>query len=149
MGHIADAVKHHDLAGLRSLFSARAREKATDLDAGLKYFLSVFPPGRFTWKSQGSGLIGDSAYLKQTTEVYGHYEVLAGGKKFELYFADFSVNNLDDPDNVGLYALGVVPYADDAYSSTGPKNPFDVWASQFGIVDHKATGDPGVYVPQK
>ena len=51
MRHIASAVKSHDAAALKKLFSARAREKATDLDSGLDYFLSVFPSGRMTWKS--------------------------------------------------------------------------------------------------
>jgi len=32
MQHIADAVKNHDAAELKKLFSTDAREKATDLD---------------------------------------------------------------------------------------------------------------------
>ena len=55
MQHIADAVKNHDAAALKRLFSRTAREKATDLDRGLKYFLSIFPSGKMTWKSEGTG----------------------------------------------------------------------------------------------
>ena len=47
--------------------------------------------------------------------------------------------------NVGIYALGIVPSAEDGYMASGAKKPFDVWVSQFGISDmtYAATGDPG------
>jgi hypothetical protein len=54
MQHIADAVKSPDAAALKKLFSVCAREKATDMDSGLKYSLSVFPSDRKTWKSEGT-----------------------------------------------------------------------------------------------
>ena len=70
----------------------------------------------------------------------------AGAKKYDLYFAYFSVNDFDPP-NTGIYALGVVPSVDE---DTTSRTPFDVWASQFGISDkdQSALGDPGVYIPQ-
>ena len=51
MQHIAEAVKAHDAAALKKLFAPRAQEKATDLDGGLAYFLSIFPSGKMTWKT--------------------------------------------------------------------------------------------------
>ena len=44
---IADAAQNHDAAALKKLFSQRARQKAADLDGGLKYFLSAYPSGHF------------------------------------------------------------------------------------------------------
>jgi len=150
MRHIADAVRQHDAAALEKLFSPRAREKSTDLDGGLKYFLSVFPSGKLTWETAGTGSKSDTQGLKTATELYGNFKVSANGEKYSLYFAYFRVNDFD-PKNVGIYALGVALRADDGYTASGAKKPFAEWASQFGISDatNAATGDPGVFIPPK
>jgi hypothetical protein len=149
MQHIADAVTDHDAAALKKLFSSRARDNATDLDAGLRYFLSVLPHGKLTWETHGTGSTADTGGLKRATELFGDYVVSVNGEKYFLYFAYFPVNDFD-PQNVGIYALGVAPRADFGYTESGAKKPFAAWASQFDISDtHTATGDPGVYVPQK
>jgi hypothetical protein len=144
MQHIADAVKDHDADALKKLFSPLAREKATDLDGGLKYFLSFFPSGRMTWK-----LKGDASGGPQGSEgVYASYEVSADGKKYDLYFADFVANDAY-PDNVGIYALGVGPYSADPFSASGALKPFYAWSGAFDNGNFKDPGTPGVYVPQK
>jgi hypothetical protein len=101
MQHIADAVKGHDADALKKLFSRTAREKATDLDGELKYFLSFFPSGKMTWEldSFASGGYGD------TDAVYVYYKVSANGKKYDLYFADFKVNTAVAPDNDAAVAI--------------------------------------------
>lgn len=148
MQHIADAVKDHDATALKMLFSKRAREKATDLDSGVKYFLSAFPAGTVTWKSQGNGEAGASEYARKATELFGNYEVSAAGKEYDLYFAYFPVNDFH-PDEVGIHALGVVPHEAEPYTASGALTPFNLWASKFEIgEDYTATGSPGVYVPQ-
>ena len=149
MQHIADAVKDHDAAALKNVFSPRAREKATNLDAGLKYFLSVFPSGKMTWKVEDAGPsgAGGNEILSHTWESFANYEVSANGKKYDLYFADFTTDTAH-PDYLGIYALGVAPYSADPLTASGAKKPFILWASQF----HTAiigSGTPGVYVPQK
>lgn len=146
---IADAASNHDAAALKKLFSPLAQQKAKDLDSELKYFLSAYPSGRLTWQTQGNGLEGSNELVRRATEVFGNYEASVGGKKFDLYFAYIPVNDFH-ADNIGLYALGVVPSTDSGYTATGDKKPFDLWASQFGIDDDTniARGDPGVYVPQ-
>jgi Domain of unknown function (DUF5104) len=152
MQHISDAVKHHDVAALKELFSKAAREKATDLDSGLKYFLSVFPSGFKNWSDPdgGPGETGDYAYGKRTVLLFGNYKVSANGKTYDLYFADYTVNQVDDRDNVGLYALGVAPYNAHPFTKpTAASKAFNTWASQFDIKNHTAIGNPGVYVPQK
>jgi len=150
MQHIADAVKHHDAAALKKLFSPRAVNEATDLDSGLKYFLSVIPSGKLTWETRGTGLTSDTEGFKQATELYGNYRVSVNGEQYSLHFAYFSVDDFD-PHNVGIYALGVAPRADYGYTASGARTPFAEWFSQFDISDttHTATGNPGVYVPQK
>ena len=149
MQRIADAVKNHDAAALKKLFSKTAREKATDLDSGLKYFLSVFPSGRMTWKSEGPPATGGlNEYPKETVELYAFYKVSANGKTYDLYFADFTVNTAVDPDNVGLYALGVAPYTTDPLTASGTPKPFYVWSGSFQNGKPSDPGTPGVYVPQ-
>jgi hypothetical protein len=149
MRRIEDAVKHHDAAALEKLFSPRAREKATNLDGGLKYFLSFFPSGRMTWKVEdgGPGGGGLNDYPMEEWESFASYKVIADGKKYDLYFADITTDT-DHPDSVGIYALGVVPYAEEANSSVAAKSPFDLWASQFWTAK-VGSGTPGVYVPHK
>jgi hypothetical protein len=131
MQHIADAVKNHDAAALKKLFSTTARQKATDLDSGLAYFLSVFPSGRMTWESEGTGSGG-----QETVELFADYKVSANGKEYDVYFTDFPFAN---PDYVGIYSLGVTPYnAHPATAPTAASTAFDSWESTF---------TPGVYVP--
>ena len=146
---IADAAQNHDAAALKKLFAPRAQQKATDLDSGLKYFLSAYPSGHFTWQTQGNGLEGSNELFRQATVVFGHYEASVGVKKYDLYFAYIPVNDFHS-DEIGLYALGVVPSTDSGYTASGDRKPFDLWSSQFGIDgDTKnALGEPGVYVPQ-
>lgn len=149
MQYIADAVKSHDAAALKKLFSPRAVDKATDLDSGLKYFLSVIPSGKLTWETRGTGLTSDTEGFKQATELYGNYRVSVNGEQYSLHFAYFSVDDFDRH-NVGIYALGIAPRADYGYTASGARTPFAEWFSQFDISDttHTATGDPGIYVPK-
>jgi Domain of unknown function (DUF5104) len=144
MQHIADAVKDHDAAALKKLFSPAAREKATDLDGGLKYFLSFFPSGRMTWKLESDGSVSNQG----DEGLYSSYEVSADGKKYGLFFADF-LRNDSYPDNVGIYALGVGPYSADPFSASGALKPFYAWSRAFDNGNFKDPGTPGVYVPQK
>jgi hypothetical protein len=128
MQHIADAVRSHDAAALKKLFSTRAREKATDIDSGADYFLAVFPSARMTWKSVTTNSVYDFTSSKQTEELLAAYH--------------------DDPENVGLYALGVAPYTTDPYSAPGTKKPFYVWLASFKPDGGVATGIPGIFVPE-
>lgn len=149
MQHIADAVREHDAATLKQLFSPAAREKAIDLDGGLTYFLSAFPSGPVTWTTEGTGDTGDDEFFKHDLELFGFYDVSANGKKYLLHFVYISRNDFH-PDEVGIYALGVEPYDPDPYTASEAPKPFFEWARQFGIDEktHAATGKPGVYIPQ-
>jgi hypothetical protein len=145
--HIADAVKDHDVAALERLFSPAAREKATDLDSGVKYFLSFFPSGRMkTLELVGDSSTGD--YNQGDEAIYPQYVVSADGKKYDLFFAFFSVNSFD-PHNVGIWALGVTPYNADRFTASGAPKPFYVWSGAFDNGNFTDPGTPGVYVPQK
>jgi Domain of unknown function (DUF5104) len=141
MQHISDAVKSHDAAALKKLFSTRAREKATDLDSGLKYFLSVFPSGKLTWAIEnGAPGSADENEHGYTEEMYAFYEVSANGKNYTVYFADVTVNT-NDTKNVGIYALAVGPYnADPATSPTAASTAFLAWANSHQLDDNNGHG---------
>jgi hypothetical protein len=38
-----------------------------------------------------------------------NYKLSVGGEEYRLFFADITVNDLLDPEDVGLYALGRDP----------------------------------------
>jgi hypothetical protein len=148
MQHIADAVKHHDVAALKNVFSPGARAKATDLDSGLKYFLSFFPSGRVTWEVGGAGPGGTGISAGgYSWESFADYKVFADGKTYDLYFADVTTDTAH-PDFLGVYALGIEPYSTMRRTASGAPKPFDLWASQFDLSDENVlTGTPGVYIP--
>jgi hypothetical protein len=140
MHHIADALKDHDAAALKKLFSTTAREKATDLDGGVKYLFSVFPSGLKTWTIEDGapGSAEEQSGGKQTEELFATYKGSADGKEYDLYFTDFTVNQTND---IGIYSLGVVPHNPNGdFTASGKRTPFGAW---------KATFTPGVYVPKK
>lgn len=153
MQHIADDVKNHDAAALEKLFSPGARAKATDLDRGLAYFLSIFPSGRMTWKiaPDGPGGTGFSKSSKEVLVTEAYYDVKANGKKYELFFADITKDNVQ-PNAVGIYALGVARVTSPAgpeWTAAGDPTPFYNWIDTFGINNLGDTiGDPGVFVPR-
>ena len=151
MGRIVDAVNHHDADALKKLFSKSARAKAVGLDGGVKALLSAFPSGITSWDEiqDSPGEIVENHYGKQTLLLEGYIKVHANGKVCELDFVDFAVNQIEDPNNVGLYAIAVAPYSTNPYTPSGAKKPLSAWMSQFGITHGKATGDPGVFISQK
>ena len=154
MQDIADAVKHHDAAALKAMFSPRALEEAADLDDGLDYFLSLFPNG-LQWKSW-NGTAAERQYKdgKLTEVLLEEFKVSADGHEYGLFIAEFTVNEVIDPDNVGLYALGATPWPDDHDSwlrdeTSGAAKPFYAWARSIHADESDEVGYPGVYVPEK
>ena len=154
MKQIADAVKHHDAAALTKLFSPGARAKDADMDSGLKYFLSLFPSGQMTWKIEngGPGGTGLAQSGKKVLESFAYYDVTANGKSYELVYGDVYTDTFQ-PDEVGLYALGVARNnSDDSaeWTASGDPTPFYNWIDTLGVNNLGDTiGDAGVYVPHK
>lgn len=150
MQQIADAVNDHDAAALKAMFSPRALGEATDLDEGLDYLLSLFPNGELTIKG-GDGRTAERQYRNgMLTEVLlADYRVSAEGREYSVFFADFTVNEVIDPDNVGLYALGVTPWVSHETwdELLGQAKPFYAWARSIHADEGDETGYPGVYVP--
>lgn len=139
---ITAAVNSHDAAALKVIFSARALEKATGIDDEVGYLLSAFPNGGLTWELNGVDSRGRSSNGKSTEVLWCSYTVTANGESCWLFFADFTVNDLVDPKNVGIYALGVAPRTESADSDE--EKAYFAWVNTF---DLDGNGIPGVYVP--
>jgi hypothetical protein len=148
MQHIADAVKHRDVAALEKVYSPAARNATPDLDSQLKYFLSFFPSGKVTWEvgGPGPGGTGLNDLPNFSWESFADYKVFSGGKTYDLYFANVTTDT-PHPDYLGVYALGIVPYTTNPDTAIGAPKPFVLWAGQFTIKNHIPTGTPGVYHP--
>jgi hypothetical protein len=142
MARIGAAINSHDAAALKAIFSKRALEKATDLDARLDHLLSMFPDG-VTWERDTVNSKGGIDGQKKTVMVQGYYKVSAGGKDYLLFFADFTVNEID-PDNVGVYGLGVTPFTDNR--DAGTEEPFLWWNGAIEYDESDPDGYPGVFV---
>jgi hypothetical protein len=143
MEQIGAALNAHDAAALKAMYSTRALEQAPDLDARLDSLLSTFPNGGVTWKLESGGSGGTNEYGQKTVTLSASYKVFADGKEYSLFFVDFTRNDAIDPDNVGLYALGVIPWADDLYSV--PTDAFIYWLSSIKYDESNEEGYPGVY----
>jgi hypothetical protein len=74
-----------------------------------------------------------------------NYRLTIDGEDYRLFFADFTVNDLVDPDNVGIYAMGLTPWTGD--NVTGGSKAFSEWAGAIHYDGTHAKGYPGVYVP--
>ena len=144
MEQIGAALNAHDAAALKAMYSTRALEQATDLDERLDDLLSLFPNGDVTWKLESWGSEGTNDYGQKTEMLSAFYKVSADGKDYSLFFADFTRNDAIDPDNVGIYALGVTPWADDLDSV--PMDAFLYWTSTITYDESNEEGYPGVYV---
>ena len=151
MQQIVEAVNDHDAAALKAMFSTRALEQATDIDEGLDYLLSLFPDGGLT-SNWWVGPAAERQYKdgKLTELLLVEYNVSAGGQEYSLFFADFTVNEIIDPNNVGLYALGVTPWPEDHHSwivEAPSTDPFFIWVESIHADESDENGYPGVYVP--
>jgi hypothetical protein len=153
MQQIVDAVNSHDAAALKAMFSPRALEQATDIDEGLDYLFSLFANGGLTsnWQIKPAA---ERQYKngKLTEVLLVEYNMSADGHVYSLFFADFTVNDVIDPDNVGLYALGVTPWPEGHqwWTLEAPSTePFFTWVESIHADESDENGYPGVYVPGK
>jgi hypothetical protein len=142
MEQIAAALNTHDAAALKAMYSTTALELATDLDERLDDLLTLFP-NAVTWKHDSVGLQGTTDFGKETEMLGAFYRLSSDGDDYLLFFADFTVNDAINPDNVGIYALGVTPSADNI--DVGPMDSFLYWTSTITFDESNAEGYPGVY----
>jgi hypothetical protein len=146
MEQIADALNDQDAAALKAMFSPYALEQAVDIDERLDYLLSFFPNGGVTWEYDVVG--GDSTRSdgKWTELLPAYYTVSADGNEYTFFFADFTVNDVVNPDNVGIYAMGVTPWTDE--HDIGPAQLFFAWAGSMSADERFEKAYPGVYFPE-
>lgn len=145
MEQIASAINGDDAAALQGMFSPRALEQA-GFDERLEYLLAFFPNGGLTWERDSVGAEKESANGKKTELLDALYKVSSDGHEYWLLFKDFTVNETVDPENVGIFAMGVIPWAEDLHS--GAAEPFFIWADAIHMDRVGGNGYPGIYVPE-
>lgn len=145
MAHIVDALNTQDAAALRGMFTDYAlAEYSAEIDEGVAYLLSLFPNGDVIWRDHG-GVPHETGISNQgvwTTLQPSGYEVTSGGNVYSVFFADF-VENENDPENVGIYALGAVLQTD--ARDSGPEAAFFSWTGLVDV-DARSGGPPGIFI---
>lgn len=153
MAQIVEALKDQDAVALKGMFTEYAlAEYSAEIDDGLEYLFSLFPNGDVAWEDpeNGPGYYEWKRDGRTTVLLPSLYRVSSGGEDYWLYFAEFTVNEID-PDNVGVYGMGVAPRtagSSPALAGSGPEGVFFAWTgSLVESYDVDANGPPGVYVP--
>ncbi len=143
MAQIAAAVESRDADALEALFSTRAVVQAPAFEEGLEYFLSSFPNGGLTWQREHYNASWSSEY--GTIELLSPvYKVTAGGNDYRLAFADFTADDAN-PENVGLYGLGMIPWTDDMDSREVAG--LYSYIGSVGLDEIGEYGYSGIYIP--
>ena len=152
MEQIAAAVNNQDAAALKGMFSAYALERAPEIDKRLDYLLARFANGGMTWTQDKVDAYDHVESGKLTESLHGHYKVSVEGHEYRLFFSDFTLNEVVNPDNVGLYALGVGPWTEssDPEQYSGSAESFLRWVGSMTLDGHEndypgENGYAGVY----
>jgi hypothetical protein len=108
---IDDDLNIQDPVGLRERFTDYAQAQFPDaLDDEIDALFALFPDGGIAWEPLTRepevrvAVDGD----EETILLLPVYRVTAGGNDYWLFFAFYTVNTID-PDNLGLYGIGVAP----------------------------------------
>lgn len=143
---IVDALNERDASAVKEVFSEYAlAESSTEIDEGVDYLLTLFPDGDITWDTEQG--LPSVQYRRvdddhRTILARSMYRVSSGGKDYWLFFADFTTNTID-PDNVGIFALGVSPRTE--ASDSDEEEAFFEWTDPFDAVPRSS---PGIYIPE-
>lgn len=152
MEQIAAALNSQDAAALKGMFSTYALKQSTEIDEGLDDLVSIFPNGGITWTREIDDTFPIDSFsqvsARRATEgMRANYKVSADGKDYRLFFANMSVNELENRENVGLVKLGVTPWTEEP--SNGCFGLFiDSWTCSFDLDGRGENGYPVIYVPQ-
>jgi hypothetical protein len=147
MFEIIDAVNERDADALKNMFTTYSRsEFSEEIDQGIDHIFTVFPDGVVVETEEPNGLPpGESLYGKDgqvASLAKSSYHVTANGEDYWLMFAEFTVNTLD-PENVGVYALGVAPRTESEDSPA--EDEIFAWMRTFTKMPRETP--PGVFIP--
>lgn len=145
MQSIAGALDAGDADALRSLFSSAALAAAPHLEEGIDHLLGLVGGGGMTWTLHEVRSFADYESGRMTQFVTATYRVSVGGDDYRLFFSDFPVNEVRDSNNVGLYALAVVPWTRDP--EVGCVDAFDAWTCSMSLDGSTERGYAGIFLP--
>lgn len=137
---IVDALNRQDAAALHNMVMPGA---APAIDPRLPDLLAQFPHGDIViHPDPGRAIISERYYGDTRTLVLlSFYRVTSAGVDYRLFFAEY-LENIADPGDVGIYAIGAVPMGSQV--NEGPEAYMYDWTSLF---DFTGVALPGVYNP--
>jgi hypothetical protein len=145
MLEIIDALNGRDAESLTEMFTDYARaEFSEEIDEGVEYIFSVLPDGTLEPETPNGLPPGESLYGEDgeiASLAWSIYRVSAAGDDYWLMFGEFTVNTLD-PENVGIYALGVVPRTESEESLI--ENELFAWSGDFTQIPRETA--PGIFI---
>jgi hypothetical protein len=144
MGQIVEALNDQDPAALKAMFSPHALKQVSEIDEGLDHLLSFFPNGVDTWEIDKFQEEGRNTSGKKTELLLAYYRLSADGSDYWFFFADFTVNDVTNSDNVGIYAMGAESRTENELSDA--EELFLTWAASIRYDESDPNGYPGVYV---
>jgi hypothetical protein len=142
---VEDDLNIQDRSGLGQKFTEHAQAQYPEqLGDEVDELFALFPDGDIVWEplTEDPDVRVAADGDNETILLLPIYRVSSGGKDYWLFFADFTVNTID-PDNLGLYAIGVA-----ARTETGDspqEEALFAWADTFDV---DATTPPGILISQ-
>jgi hypothetical protein len=145
MLEIIEALYERDAESLTEMFTDYARaEFSEEIDDGIEYIFSVLPDGTLESETPNGLPPGESLYGedgKIASLAWSIYRVSAAGDDYWLMFGEFTVNTLDS-ENVGIYALGVVPRTES--EETPVEDQLFAWSGHFTAIPRETA--PGIFI---
>jgi hypothetical protein len=143
---VVTALNDRDADALRAMFAESAiADNGAEIDAGLDYLLTVFSAGGVTAEEKQSLPVVEQHWIDadhRAIMVGSMFRISAGGEDYQLYVADFTTNTID-PEDAGLYALGVGPRT--ASLDSDDEKAFYAWTATF---DSDPEVPPSIYIPE-
>jgi hypothetical protein len=116
MERLVDAIENKDRDAIKSIFSERAKEEASDFDGDVDV-LFEFIQGSVVLRERDA-LLGTSRidYGKKSVKLAYRYTVTTDNDKYLFYVIDYTQDTIA-PKNAGLFAVRVIKAEDDASPS--------------------------------
>jgi len=101
---IISAVKNRDKNALKSLFSKKALEEATDLDKEIFYLFSFIQGDIKSWERDGWASSTAMEYGKKSWMIRFGFQIVSDVDEYDFFVIDYNTDTIN-PDNEGVYMI--------------------------------------------
>ena len=106
---VVSALESGDEDKLRSVFSKKAKKMAKDMDLGVKFIYDIYSGKHKEIRDYQYSQVQHYEKNADVNEISCHASVDTDGKTYKLQWEQFLCDD-DDPDNVGVWNLGLYVY---------------------------------------